>query len=98
MNKPNNSETKFSEIIRSQETITHLVADLNYTIVFFENGRYHVYAYTLKKFQKEFLSNPAFSRIHRKYMVNSRHIKAYEGSEVILTNGLRLPVARRRRV
>lgn len=79
-------------------TITHLEASTNYTIFHFIDGRKEIHAYTLKKYENEFLPTNAFSRIHRRYLVNRGFITSHNDSEVILTCGKRLPLARRRRV
>ncbi|MFN8430708.1 MAG: LytTR family DNA-binding domain-containing protein [Spirosomataceae bacterium] len=79
-------------------TITHLEASTNYTIFHFMDGRKEIHAYTLKKYENEFLPTQAFSRIHRRYLVNRGFITAHNDSEVILSCGKRLPLARRRAI
>jgi two-component system LytT family response regulator len=46
------------------------------------------------------LEDAGFVRIHKSYLVNLLHIKEYvrgEGGSVILTNGVELEVARRKK-
>ncbi|MCP9770318.1 LytTR family transcriptional regulator [Lacihabitans sp. LS3-19] len=78
--------------------ITHLEASVNYTIFHFKDGHREIHAYTLKKFENEFSKSKAFSRIHRRYLVNRKFIASHNESEVFLSCGKKLPLARRRRV
>lgn len=50
---------------------------------------------TMAELEEE-LSGEGFIRIHKGYLVNYRYIEVIEGSEVVLTNGWRLPVSRRK--
>lgn len=77
--------------------LVYLNADTNYTIIHLENGRSILISYTLKRFEKLLKDSEQFVRIHRSYLVNTRHIKYRTTSEIILKDGLVLPVARRRR-
>ncbi|MBL8009121.1 MAG: response regulator transcription factor [Flavobacteriales bacterium] len=48
----------------------------------------------------EALTAQGFIRIHQRYLVNRKHIKRYikgEGGEVVLSNGVNLPVSRRQK-
>ena len=38
-----------------------------------------------------------FSRVHRSYVVNRGHISALSGGEVVMSNGDRIPIPKRRR-
>ncbi|OYU93942.1 MAG: hypothetical protein CFE21_18305 [Bacteroidetes bacterium B1(2017)] len=78
--------------------ITHLEASTNYTIFHFKDGHKEIHAYTLKKYEKEFSQTKAFSRIHRRFLVNRDFIASHNESEVLLYSGKRLPLARRRRL
>ena len=40
---------------------------------------------------------PQFSRVHRSYVVNRGHISALSGGEVVMSNGDRIPIPKRRR-
>ncbi len=84
--------------LEKQQSITHLEASTNYTIFHFKDGRQEMHAYTLKKYENEFLQSQAFSRIHRRYLVNRDFIASHNECEVFLACGKRLPLARRRRV
>lgn len=76
--------------------ISHLEASINYTIFHFKDGRREMHAYTLKKYENDFSQTKAFFRIHRRYLVNRKFIASHNKSEVFLTSGKRLPLARRR--
>lgn len=77
--------------------ITHLEASVNYTIFHFKDGSREMHSYTLKKYENEFSKTQAFSRIHRRFLVNRNFITSHNESEVLLSCGKRLPLARRRR-
>ncbi len=76
--------------------IIYLEADIDYTIVHFQDGSKQIFSYTLKKYQDLFSSLNAFSRIHRRYLVNREFITSCTETEVYLSCGKRLPLARRR--
>ncbi len=89
--------------LKNTEHICHLEGSINYTIVHFDNGRKEVMAYTLKKCEallsKSDRSN--FIRIHKSFLVNKdsiKEIKPRPFNKVVLTSGLELPLARRRKI
>ncbi|MCP9755531.1 LytTR family transcriptional regulator [Lacihabitans sp. CCS-44] len=86
------------EHLSNSFNITHLEASVNYTIFHFKDGHREIHAYTLKKYETDFSSSKAFSRIHRRFLVNRQFIASHNESEVLLSCGKRLPLARRRRV
>jgi len=74
-------------------------SDSNYTTLHLREDKRLVISRTMKQFE-DLLQDPPFKRIHNGYLVNIRHIRKYirgEGGEVILTNGMSLPVARRKK-
>ncbi len=80
------------------QDISHLEADLNYTRFHLAQGKKIVACHTLKYFE-EFLEAEGFYRIHRSYLVNLRQMGAFTQSpvmEVVMKNGTRLEVSRRR--
>lgn len=71
----------------------------NYTNIHFTNGSPLLSSKTLKEFE-DLLPHDKFFRIHNASLVNLKFIKKYdktEGSQVVLTNGMVLDVARRRK-
>lgn len=50
---------------------------------------------TMAELEEE-LSGEGFIRIHKGYLVNYRFIQVIEGGDVLLTNGERLPISRRK--
>lgn len=80
------------------EQLTFLEASVNYTILHYADGSTEIHSYTLKKFEEKLDSLKSFSRIHRRYLVNTAFVKRRNTEEVLLFCGKRLPVARRRRV
>jgi two-component system LytT family response regulator len=54
---------------------------------------------TLKDYE-EMLTECSFYRVHKSYLINLVHIKRFDrqdGGYIILTNGLKIPVASRKR-
>jgi two-component system, LytTR family, response regulator len=76
--------------------IQYLEASANYTIFHFIDGRKQMHSYTLKHYENILENKQAFSRIHRRYMVNRKSVISYSEYEVLLQNGKSLPVSRRR--
>ena len=70
------------EYLSDSFNITYLEASVNYTIFHFKDGRKEMRAYTLKKYENEFLQTKAFSRIHRRYLVNRNFVTSHNDSEV----------------
>ncbi len=56
----------------------------------------HVTVGPLKRFE-ELLGEHGFSKCHNAYIVNLSHVQAVQKEEVVLTNGVRLPISRMRR-
>lgn len=82
-----------------QSEIIYCQADSNYCYINTIDGRKIVASKTLAVLE-EMLSTATFVRIHRSYIVNMNQIKQVslsDGSEVILKDGTKLPVSRRKR-
>lgn len=78
--------------------INFFEASNNYSVVHMINNDQHVITKTLKEFNK-ILSEDQFIRIHKSYLVNKDAIHSYtrdNGISVVLNNGRRLPVSRRK--
>lgn len=72
----------------------------SYSEVFLENGRKLVLSKNLREME-DLLPPTEFFRIHHSYLLNLIHVQRYlkgSGGEVILTNGLQLPVARNKKL
>lgn len=95
-------------ILKTQESI-HLVrvqdiiygmAESNYTSFFLANGkRIMVTNCSLKEYD-EMLCDYGFSRVHKSYLINLKHIDYFEkgdGGNVIMDDGSKIPVATRKR-
>lgn len=87
-----------SEIMDNLDRITYFEANINYTILHLANGDRRIFSYSLKRYASKLENNQAFSRIHRRYLVNRDFIASHNECEVLLSCGKRLPLARRRRV
>ena len=81
--------------------VTHFEGRVNYTIIHFVDGTQQLSCYTLKRFE-ELLEKEIFIRIHRAFIVNLTFIheiiSIQNRQEVILQNGKKLSVARRRKI
>lgn len=94
-------------ILRTTESI-HLLevsniiccdSDNSYTTVHTVEGEHIIVSRTLKEYE-EMLTECGFYRIHKSYLINLVHIKRFDrqdGGYIILTNGLKVPVASRKR-
>lgn len=84
--------------IINDNTIVHLEADGNCTLLFFADGTKYLDTRTLAVYEQ--LLNPqSFFRIHKSYIVNLDFLTEYlhdDGNHVLLKNGTKLAVARNR--
>jgi two-component system LytT family response regulator len=79
------------------ENIIYLEASANYTIFHLKGGKSEISSYTLKHYEKILEINQAYTRIHRRFLVNRNFVASHCPNEVLLGNGKRLPIARRRK-
>jgi two-component system LytT family response regulator len=94
-------------ILRTNESI-HLLdvgnitccdSDSSYTTVHTVEGEKIIVSRTLKEFE-DMLTDCGFYRVHKSYLINLVHIKRFdrqEGGYIVLSNGLKIPVASRKR-
>lgn len=79
--------------------IIYCEADSNYTRFYLENGEVYMASKTLGDVQNV-LEPRDFVRVHRQYMVNLEHVQKLvrgEGTYLLLTNGVSIPVARQQK-
>lgn len=79
--------------------ILHLEANGNYTFAFLADGEKHLVSRNMKELE-EMLTEPTFFRIHQSHIVNTSHVKKYlkdDGGYVVMQDGAKLPLARRRK-
>ncbi|MDX1652128.1 MAG: response regulator [Brumimicrobium sp.] len=100
-NKVNNriaiSHTKGVKIVE-EDTISHLEASGNCTMIYFKDDSRYLDTRTLKIYE-EILDSDKFYRIHKSYIINMDMVKDYiseDGHIIALKNGVQLPVARNR--
>ena len=82
----------------SIDDIVHIEADSNYSIFFLTNGDKITVSKVLKEYE-EILPDKQFVRIHKSSILNLNYLKEYSsknGPEVILKNGEKIAVSRRR--
>ncbi|MGV3706571.1 MAG: LytR/AlgR family response regulator transcription factor [Arcticibacter sp.] len=78
--------------------IMYVEADSNYSIFYLERGDKMIISKPLKEFE-HYLEENNFMRIHKSVIVNFRFVSEYSnknGMQVILKNGIALPISRRR--
>jgi two-component system LytT family response regulator len=91
--------TSTGPIFINTQEISHIETYGNYVFVFLVNNERHLVSRNLKEFE-EMLPEPAFFRIHQSHMVNTAMVKKFEkddGGYAVMKNGVKLPVARRRK-
>lgn len=80
------------------DDIIHIAADSNYSIFFLQNKDKITVSKVLKEYE-EILPDHQFVRIHKSSIINLNYVKEYNsrnGLEVILKNGEKIAVSRRR--
>jgi two-component system LytT family response regulator len=100
-NKPNNriaiSHTKGLKIVEDQ-SIVHLEANGNCTMLYFLDGSRYLDTRTLKIYEN-MLDVTKFCRVHKSHIINLSMLTDYaneDGHFAVLKGGLRIPVARNR--
>jgi two-component system LytT family response regulator len=74
-------------------------SDSCYTTVHTMEGAHIMVTKTLKEYE-EMLSGCGFYRVHKSFLINLAHVKRFDkqgGGYIVLTNGLKIPVASRKR-
>jgi len=86
------------ELVKMEEII-YLEASVNYTLIYLRNNTRLTASRTLKDFE-ELLPVDTFIRIHHSFIININCVEKYirgEGGQVILSNNVRLDVAKRKK-
>jgi DNA-binding LytR/AlgR family response regulator len=75
-----------------------LKGEINYTILYLENGKQKVVAHPIKFFEA-YLETRGFLRVHRSFMINPNHVKAYNQNDefLMMTNGQKADISRRKK-
>lgn len=76
--------------------ISHCTADDNYTELHTSDGHRFVSARTLKDYE-DMLQPMGFLRVHRSQLVNKAKITHLDDGHVVLVNGIRVEISRRKR-
>lgn len=74
------------------ESIIYIESSRN-NVIIHEKGNNYTTLGPLKKFE-ELLEEKGFSKCHNAYLINLSHVEAVQKEEVILSNGLTLPMSR----
>lgn len=80
------------------DNVMFLKGNINYSIVYLENGKTKILSHTLK-FYEEFLSTHGFLRVHRAFLINPNYVMEYceEKELVMMKNGHEANISRRRK-
>jgi DNA-binding LytR/AlgR family response regulator len=73
-----------------------LVADVNYTKIYFNDGKKMTVATSLKELQNRF-NTPQFFRIHKSYLVNLHFVEEFNCDTIRMSNNVNVTLARRRK-
>ena len=79
------------------EEVIRLQADVNYTKVFFADGKKIVVATTLKEIENRFQCCSNFFRISKSVIINIDSIKQIDEEKIVFQNGETLTPSRRRK-
>ena len=91
------SHTKGLKIV-DDDTITHLEASGNCTMIYFNDGSRYLDTRTLKIYEN-ILNPEKFCRVHKSHIINLQILKEYvneDGHIAVLEGDIRVPVARNR--
>ena len=83
----------------SPDTISHCMADSNYTMVTFQDGKQQLISRTLKEVDAV-LIDFGFLRVHQSFLINPQFISKVsrnDGGFVIMTGGAEIPVSKQKR-
>jgi len=78
------------------EEIIYIVGDGRYSAIYLTNGKKYIESKVLSYFE-EVLNNLLFFRIHKSYLINLKHVKAYKrtsGGQVIMSDDSAFNVSR----
>jgi len=84
--------------LTSISDIVHIAADSNYSVFYLQSGEKITVSKVLKEYE-EILPENQFMRVHKSSIINLDYVREYNsrnGLEVILKNGDRIAVSRRR--
>lgn len=82
------------------DKIKYFEADINYTMLYFQDGTVKRSAYSLKNFELLLQTNKLFLRIHKSYIINTDHISKVDMNKgkVVMEVNAELPISRRKLV
>ncbi|HLF65655.1 MAG TPA: LytTR family DNA-binding domain-containing protein [Saprospiraceae bacterium] len=83
----------------NSEDILYCIADSNYTHIRIRDGKKYTCSKTLKDIE-HLLIGLTFFRIHQSYLINMSHVQRYlrdNGGYVVMSDGFRIPIAKRRK-
>ena len=88
------TKTRDGECFLHVQDIIHICAEDKYAVIYTQSKHY-VSDCSLKDYEEQ-LTPYGFFRIHRKHLINMYHHKAIKGSDIVLSNGISLPISKRK--
>ncbi|MEM6724866.1 MAG: LytTR family DNA-binding domain-containing protein [Bacteroidota bacterium] len=76
--------------------IVRIEGERNYSFVILKNKKKHLVSKTLADLE-DLLEGKSFFRSHRSYLVNGMHIESYNNTLITLSDGVEVPIARRKK-
>lgn len=91
------NQLRINKQIPADQQVVYLESDNNYTIIHLESGQKIISSYCLS-FHEKITDNQRFMRLNRSIMINKSFVDKIDldKSEVLLINGRRVGVSRRR--
>jgi len=91
--------TSTGHVFMNTKDISRIETYGNYSFVYLTEGDRLLVSRNLKEFE-EMLPEPDFFRVHQSHIVNTSHVRKIikeDGDQVIMSDGARIPVSRRRK-
>lgn len=87
-------KTRDGECFLHIQDIIYISAEDKYAVIYTQNQHY-VSDCSLKDYEEQ-LTPYGFFRIHRKHLINMYHHKTINGSNIVLSSGISLPISKRK--
>ncbi|MCI8410030.1 MAG: LytTR family transcriptional regulator [Lachnospiraceae bacterium] len=76
------------------QDIIHISAEDKYTVIYMLNQHY-ISDCSLKDYEEQLIPY-GFFRTHRKHLINMYHHRVINGSNIVLSSGISLPISKRK--
>lgn len=89
-------QTQEGELRLMLKDIVRIEGERNYSYIFLTNHRKKLISKTLSNFE-ELLTDKGFFRCHKSHLVNGYHIQSYNSYLLTTSDGMEVPIARRKK-